>query len=123
MIVKKQFCLWTQMLPQIRAMLLSQIAKNSGRISIFPILLQKLGLRSNCPVWLVRSWHVFSQGVSHSPAAVAFGIDRLVQRPALPKSHLTHRNLHRAKTRQEIAKWMEGIEEARRGDLLVRAET
>jgi len=24
-----------------------------------------------------------------------------------PKSHLTHRNPHRAKTRQEIAKWME----------------
>jgi hypothetical protein len=50
---------------------------------------------------------VFSQGVSHSSATVALGIDRLVQRPALPKSHLTHRNLHRAKTRQEIAKWME----------------
>jgi hypothetical protein len=24
-----------------------------------------------------------------------------------PKSHLTHRNRHSAKTRQEIAKWME----------------
>jgi hypothetical protein len=96
------------MLPQIRAMLLSQIAKNSGRISIFPILLQKLGLRSNCPVWLVRSWHVFSQGVSHSSAAVAFGIDRLVQRPALPKSHLTHRNLHVPKRgRRSRSGWKE----------------
>jgi len=40
-------------------------------------------------------------------ATVAFGSDRLVQRPATHKGHLTHRNPHRAKTRQEIAKWME----------------
>jgi hypothetical protein len=52
----------------------------------------------------VRFWHVFSQGVNHSSARVALGSDRLVQPP---NSHLTHRNPHRAKTRQEIAKWME----------------
>jgi len=55
----------------------------------------------------VRFWHVFSQGVSHSSATVALGIDRLVQASSHPKGHLTHRNFHRAKTRQEIAKWME----------------
>jgi len=51
----------------------------------------------------VRFWHVFSQGVSHSLATVASGSNRLVQ----PPHHLTHRNRHSAKTRQEIAKWME----------------
>jgi hypothetical protein len=36
----------------------------------------------------VRFWHVFSQGVSHGSATVAFGSDRLVQRPATPRATL-----------------------------------
>ena len=57
----------------------------------------------------MRFWHVFSQGVSHSSATVAFGSDRLVQRPATPRATLPIEILTVPKRgrRWEIAKWME----------------
>jgi len=49
---------------------------------------------------------VFSQDVSHSSATVAFGSDRLVQRPATPRATLPIEILTVPK-RGKIAKWME----------------
>ena len=50
---------------------------------------------------------MFSKRVSHSSATVALGSDRLVQRPATPRATYPSKSSPRAKTRQEIAEWME----------------
>lgn len=51
-----------------------------------------------------RARYVFSQGVSHVQPQ---SLSRVIDSSSHPKSHPYQRNPHRAKTRQQIAKWME----------------
>src|SRR6202035_1971222 len=99
-------------------------SRNSDRIFIFPILIvetccRNLDLGLSAPVWLVRFWHVFSQGVSHSCFWQLTGSSSVqpLQKPPYPSKSSPCQN---AAGDREVDG--EGIEEARRGDLLVRAE-